>query len=44
MKDSRATISSIDHMINKTSLPARVEFSASAASITPLHVIATGEK
>jgi hypothetical protein len=44
MKDRRATISSVDHMINKTSLlPAR-DSSASAASITPRHAIATGEK
>jgi hypothetical protein len=43
MNDSRATISSVD--LDKQNQPAaHAGFSASAASITPLHAIATGEK
>ena len=43
MKDSGATISSVDHMIDKASLlPAR-DFSACAASIILQRAIATGK-
>ena len=44
MKDRRATISSVDHMINKSSLlPARDSWHG-RASITQPPAIATGEK
>jgi len=43
MKDRHATISSVD-LDKQNQLPTHAGFSASAASITPLHAIATGEK